>query len=1814
MAQRNIDFGSFPDDPNADAIRTAFQKVQENFSELFSGLQEQAVISVNRTAGTGTTVNSPTGNVIISANIAQVRIQSSTLDLSTGSNASPASLAVINQGTVPIFINLPQSVTGISNITLGNALTANTVNVNLQINGNTANFTGNIATTANVNANNANITNNIVVGANANVTGNLNVTTNANVTANVNAGNINATARITAANANITANVNANIINANFLYGDGSNLTNVSAVANTRILNGTSYANISTTNGNLNIVIAGNPTMTVAATGANVTGTLGVSGNLTAGNLIGVLANGGTSNITIAGATGNVTTAVSGTARITATSTGANVTGTLGVSGNANVGNLGTAQVLASANVTAPQLISNIATGTAPLVVTSTTQVANLNAATAGTATSATTAGTVTTAAQPNITSVGTLSSLAVTANITAGNVYANSGTVGASLLTGTLTTASQPNITGVGTLTALGVNGNITAANITANTGVFTGNGSGLSALNASNLSTGTVPSARLTGSYSISVDSATTAGTVTTAAQPNITSVGTLTGLGVNGTITAANITANTGVFTGNGNGLSSIVGANVTGTVANATTATLANTINVTTQTSGNAFLILGNAVTGNVSETANAAFVANTSNGALYATTFIGALSGAATTAGTVTTAAQPNITSVGTLANLSVTANVTAGNVYANSGTVGASLLTGTLTTAAQPNVTSVGTLANLSVTANVTAGNVYANSGTIGASLLTGTLTTAAQPNVTSVGTLTGLGVNGNITAANITANTGVFAGNAAGLTSIPGSNVLGAVASATTSGTVTTAAQPNITSVGTLSSLSVSGNLSSGNANLGNAARANFFVGDGSLLTNISVGAGSFIANGNSNVSVTSANGNVAISAVGNANILVITGTGANINGTANVSGNLSAGNISATSIAGNLTTAAQTNITSLGTLTGLNVNGVSNLGPNSNVIITGGVANAFLRTNGSGNLTWDTATLVPAQGANTQVIFNDGGSIYAGSAALTFNKTSNVLTLGGNLSVGNISGANNITSSFFTGTLRTNAQPNITSVGTLTTLGVNNTITAVSFTANTGVFTGNGSGLSALDASNISTGTLASGRLTGTYDISITGSAGSATTATSATTAGTVTTAAQPNITSVGTLTGLLVNGNLSAANITVSAGTITSNLFSGNGASLTNLNGANVTGTVANATNATTAGTVTTAAQPNITSVGTLTSLGVNGTVTAVAFTANTGVFTGNGAALTTLNASNISSGTLAQARLANSSLTVNGTAISLGGSGTVTANTTQSHSNGAYITGGSFNGGTAITWAVDATDAATASKVVARDANASFAGNVITGALFVGSGANLTTLNASNISSGTLAQARLANSSLTVNGTAISLGGSGTVTANTTQILTNGTYITGDTFNGGTARTWAVDATDAATASKVVARDVNASFAGNVITGALFVGSGANLTALNASNISSGTLAQARLANSSLTVNGTAISLGGSGTVTANTTQTITFNNGGTGDASGTTFNGGTARTISHNSIGASPLAGSSSLTTTGTVTSGTWNSLFAAGLNANTLANIQGANVSGAVSFATTANAVAGANVTGTVANATFATNAGTVTTAAQGNITSVGTLTSLAVTGTTGVVSTDSSGTGSTTKIIRAVNGTQDIAFIPRAGAGSYNNLTGADDAMIVYANSSAQGNANLTIAPWSTASGGIRIVTVSNTTANITLTASNTITSGNISAGGYVIRSVNAGVSAAGSNQGTATAINREMNVVSTVAAGAGVILPVAVPGMVISITNTSANSLLVYPHVGGDINGATTNAAFTHTAGATLQYMAPTTSDWYTVGATYA
>lgn len=102
----------------------------------------------------------------------------------------------------------------------------------------------------------------------------------------------------------------------------------------------------------------------------------------------------------------------------------------------------------------------------------------------------------------------------------------------------------------------------------------------------------------------------------------------------------------------------------------------------------------------------------------------------------------------------------------------------------------------------------------------------------------------------------------------------------------------------------------------------------------------------------------------------------------------------------------------------------------------------------------------------------------------------------------------------------------------------------------------------------------------------------------------------------------------------------------------------------------------------------------------------------------------------------------------------------------------------------------------------------------------------------------------------------------------------------------------------------------------------------------------------------------------------------------------------------------------------------------------------------------------------------------------------------------------------------------------------------------------------------------------------------------------------GLVIDSISAAVSAAGTAQGTATALVSNINNVTVVtAAAAGVRLPTAVAGMRILIRNSdSADTLNIYPATGGTINALGANAAFTLTAGSTTELMATTATQWYT------
>lgn len=79
----------------------------------------------------------------------------------------------------------------------------------------------------------------------------------------------------------------------------------------------------------------------------------------------------------------------------------------------------------------------------------------------------ANTAGFVTANAQANITSLGTLTSLSVSGNVTVSEATVVANNVSANRIAGTLTTNAQPNVTSLGTLTSVSVAGNVTSGNL---------------------------------------------------------------------------------------------------------------------------------------------------------------------------------------------------------------------------------------------------------------------------------------------------------------------------------------------------------------------------------------------------------------------------------------------------------------------------------------------------------------------------------------------------------------------------------------------------------------------------------------------------------------------------------------------------------------------------------------------------------------------------------------------------------------------------------------------------------------------------------------------------------------------------------------------------------------------------------------------------------------------------------------------------------------------------------------------------------------------------------------------------------------------------------------------------------------------------------------------------------------------------------------------------------------------------------------------------------------------------------------------------
>jgi hypothetical protein len=381
----------------------------------------------------------------------------------------------------------------------------------------------------------------------------------------------------------------------------------------------------------------------------------------------------------------------------------------------------------------------------------------------------------------------------------------------------------------------------------------------------------------------------------------------------------------------------------------------------------------------------------------------------------------------------------------------------------------------------------------------------TGTIVVA---NVTATGEISANTVVANSANLGNTVDANYFIGDGLYLSNIPGSNVTGQVANALVAGTVYTNAQPNITSVGTLTSLTVSGNVTAGNIKTDHLLYANgtaytlaSFTNDGGYLTSAdmsSYATQTDVSNAVANL-VASAPAaldtlNELANALGNDASFSTTLTNSLANKLSTSSFNSTANTWIATQSTSNLTegtnlyfTESRANsaidarvtksfvdnlsITNIGTLTSLTVEGITDLGDVGNIRIAGGNANFILTTDGSGNLSWvapsssagsltadvdsftgngvQTAfTLTNApQGANYSIVAVQG--IVQPKSAYTI--SGSTLTFseapGDTADIEVTTFGGNVSSggsSNVAVTVSGNAQPNITSVGTLTSLSV--------------------------------------------------------------------------------------------------------------------------------------------------------------------------------------------------------------------------------------------------------------------------------------------------------------------------------------------------------------------------------------------------------------------------------------------------------------------------------------------------------------------------------------------------------------------------------------------------------------------------------------------------------------------------------------------------------------------------------------------------------------------------------------------------
>lgn len=408
MAQQIIDVGNVANDGTGDPLRTAFQIVNDNFTEVYNpssiangssridiaqdgdiymtsnGVANVVVVSSTQMTITGDLA--VTGNAILSGNIIGDRIQNGNTIIDIQTPAGNANVSVGGVANVAVFAATGEYITGLlsvsGNITGNNLNAVNTISAVGNVLAGNVLTAGLISATGNITGGNISATTVSgisIVGTTVSTTGNVtggNILTSGQIstTGNITGGNISTSGSLTASSYSATGNVTAgNIISlgqissagtatfADLVIGSGSTgnaivYGNLTVYGNTTTIE----SNTITTN-DLNITVGNNQNTGVALNNAG----LDVGNNNLATWRFNNATTSWQSNLAITPTT-NGTLNLGGTSNYwdTAFLTNANVSSTVysatvSATGNVNAGNISTTgTVSASGNITGGNIIA----------------------------------------------------------------------------------------------------------------------------------------------------------------------------------------------------------------------------------------------------------------------------------------------------------------------------------------------------------------------------------------------------------------------------------------------------------------------------------------------------------------------------------------------------------------------------------------------------------------------------------------------------------------------------------------------------------------------------------------------------------------------------------------------------------------------------------------------------------------------------------------------------------------------------------------------------------------------------------------------------------------------------------------------------------------------------------------------------------------------------------------------------------------------------------------------------------------------------------------------------------------------------------------------------------------------------------------------------------------------------------------------------------------------------------------------------------------------------------------------------------------